>query len=130
MNVRKSQGWEAAEWEYAEMTAGQMMPMFGGQLTLEQKIGRYEQILETCPEFYPALLELGFCKLQLPEISSADQNIEQGCRLMLKMSEPEHLKEEFDNLIENLEKLWRYDLSRRSLELMLGQQPDVALWYD
>jgi len=112
------------------MTAGQMMPMFGGQLTLEQKIGRYEQILETCPEFYPALLELGFCKLQLPEISSADQNIEQGCRLMLELSEPEHLEEEFDGLIENLEKLWRYDLSRRSLELMLEQQPDVALWYD
>ena len=130
MNVRKTQAWETAEWEYAEMTADRMMPMLGGQLTLEEKIGRYEQILEKCPEFYPALLEMGFCELQMPEKNSADHHIEEGCRLMLELAEPEHLEEEFDGLIENLEKLWRYDLGRSSLESMLEHQPNIALWYD
>jgi tetratricopeptide (TPR) repeat protein len=130
MNVRKTQAWEAAEWEHAAMTADQMMPLLGGQLTLEQKIGKYEQILEKCPQFYPALLEMGFCELQIPEKNSADQHLEAGCRLMLELAGAEHLEDEFNGLIENLEKSWRYDLSKTSLEQILDHQPSIALWYD
>ena len=78
MNVRKTQAWKIAERQYAEITADQMMPMLGGQLTLEQKIGRYEQILEKCPQFYPALLELGFCSLQISEKNAAENNSNAG----------------------------------------------------
>lgn len=130
MNVRKTQAWKIAERQYAEITADQMLPMLGGQLTLEQKIGRYEQILEKCPQFYPALLELGFCNLKISEKNTADHHIEEGCRLMLELAAAEHLEDEFHSLIENLEKLWRHDLSKSSLERMLEHRPDIALWYD
>jgi tetratricopeptide (TPR) repeat protein len=130
MTVGKTQAWEAAEWGYAEMTAYQMMPLVRRTVNPGTKDGRFERILEKCPEFYPAWLEMGFCEIHVAVQNGADRPIEKGCRLMLELAAPEHLEEEFDGLIENLENLWSYDLSRNSLESMLEHQPNSALWYD
>jgi tetratricopeptide (TPR) repeat protein len=44
--------------------------------------------------------------------------IEKGFRLMLNLADPKQYEKNIDAIIENLEKLWRFDISRRLLEMM------------
>lgn len=129
MNVRRTKAWKAAEWQYADIYARSVVPLFGAQLSPDETIERLERIVEDCPEFYPALLELGLRRLATGS-SRAEGQIEKGFYLMLELAEPEHLNEELDNLISNLEKLWRFDLSRRYLELLVERYPDNAQFQD
>lgn len=49
---------------------------------------------------------------------------------MLELSEPRHLDEEIEILLDNMEKLWRFDLCRYCLEFLVKQYPDKALFHD
>jgi len=103
-----------------------MIPLFGSPLSPEYKRGRLKGILRSCPKFYPALLELGLHELAAGTGAAAERRIDQGLGLMLELAEPEHLPEELDALVDNLERLWRYDLCRRCLEPSIEKCPGNA----
>lgn len=130
MNVRNTEAWEAAEWEYGEMTARSMVPFHGAQLSPDEIIERLERIITKCPRFYPALLELGLRQLASGRNNWAKRRIDEGFRQTLELAEPQHFDEELDCLLINLEKLWRFDLCRHYLEFLVERYPHNALFQD
>jgi len=107
-----------------------MVPFFGGQPSVDEAINWLEGIIEGCPQFYPAVLDLAFRELPIGRVEKTDQRIEEGFQLMLDLAEPKYLDEELDAFIENLEKTWRFDLARRCLEILVVRFPDNAAFHD
>lgn len=130
MDVRNTKAWETAKWKYEELNTHTMIPLFGKQLSLEEIIERLEMILKECPQFYPALLDLALRRLALGGERLVEQQIEEGFNLMLELSESEHIDEELDIFLDNLEKLWRFDLSKYYLDILIERYPQNALFHD
>ena len=130
MDVRNTKAWETAKWKYEELHTHTMIPLFGKQLSIEEIIERLEMILKECPQFYPALLDLALRRLALGGERLVEQQIEEGFNLMLELSESEHIDEELDIFLDNLEKLWRFDLSKYYLDILIERYPQNALFHD
>lgn len=130
MDVRNTKAWETAKWKYEELNTHTMIPLFGKQLSLEEIIERLEMILKECPQFYPALMDLALRRLALGGERLVEQQIEEGFNLMLELSESEHIDEELDIFLDNLEKLWRFDLSKYYLDILIERYPQNALFHD
>ncbi|MBW2339321.1 MAG: tetratricopeptide repeat protein [Deltaproteobacteria bacterium] len=130
MNIQNTKAWKAAEWEYGEIHAQSLVPFLDFRLSPEEIIERLEEIIEICPKFYPALLESGLRQLALVGHNQAKQRLDEGFRLMLELAKPQHLDEELDGLLGNLEDLWRFDLCRHYLEFLVERYPHNALFQD
>jgi hypothetical protein len=83
-----------------------------------------------CPQFYPAILELGLRRLSQKGDPASVRLVEKGFCLMIELADLEHSAEEIDGVIENLEKLWRFDVSRRLLEVLCESHRLSAALHD
>jgi tetratricopeptide (TPR) repeat protein len=123
MKITESKAWEAAEWEYSALHTDILAPFFSGPISQDQIVSRLRNILRRCPQYYPAHIELGIRLLCRKRSSGAEQRIDRGFRLMMDLADPRHHAENMDGIIENLEKLWRFDISRRLLLMLADHQP-------
>jgi tetratricopeptide (TPR) repeat protein len=130
MKPKGTDAWEAAEWEYSSLHATRMMPLPGMSPSPDELTEGLAEIVRTCPKFYPAVLELGIRKLARGAGAAEEKRILKGVRLMLEVGDPEHLDEEIGLLIDNLENIWRYDVAKRCLELLVERHPQKALFRD
>jgi tetratricopeptide (TPR) repeat protein len=123
MRITESKAWEAAEWEYRELQDDILAPFFSAPLSQDQIVSRLRNMARRCPQFYPAHIELGTRLLCRKNSRGAEQMIDKGFRLMMDLANPKNHAKNMDGIIENLEKLWRFDISRRLLKLMADRQP-------
>ncbi|MBC8871605.1 MAG: hypothetical protein H8E44_19440 [Planctomycetes bacterium] len=130
MNIQDTDAWKAAEWQYSAMQAALMLPFPGLARSPGEVIEELEEIVRECPEFYPAVLELVLRRMADGADGSAAEQIETGLRLMLDVGDPQHMEEEATALHDNLENLWRFDLCKRCLEVLVERFPDKALFWD
>jgi len=130
MNVKNTDAWEAAEWEYSGIHAERMMPFFGRPPSPEETTKRLADIVQACPTFYPAVLELGVRRLAGGAGVSEQKRILKGLRLMLELGDREHLDDQIGALIDNLENVWRYDVAKCCLEPLVERYPQKALFRD
>jgi tetratricopeptide (TPR) repeat protein len=122
--------WEMAEWDYTAVITQRMMPMLGEPPSTEEIIKSMEAITRDCPDFYPALLELGLRRLISRDGDQGEEAMDKGFDLMLKLAEPDQLFDQIETMLDNLEKLWRFDLSRRYLGLLVARYPEHAFFQD
>jgi len=131
MTIRTTKAWKAAELHYMDLHAESAMPrLLRSRLSPEEIIGQLEDIIKDCPKFYPALLELGLRRLASGEDDHGKENLEEGYHLMLDLAERAHLNEEIEILIENLESLWRFDVSRHYLQKLVENYPKKPSFHD
>lgn len=128
MDVKKTNAWKTAEREYEEINAHSTVPFLDAQLSPDEIIKRLERIRKKCPRFYPALFELGLRKLATGGNGQATRMIDEGFTLMLELTHPKHLNKDIDALMENLEKLWRFDLSEHYLGIFVDLYPENVLY--
>ena len=130
MTIQETDAWKAAEWRYSAIQAALMLPFPGLARSPGEINEELDEIVRECPEFYPAVLELVLRRMAGGEDGSAAEQIETGLRLMLDAGDPQHMEEEADALLDNLENLWRFDLCKRCLEILVERFPDTALFWD
>ncbi len=130
MNPKDREAWNAAEWAYSSIHAAQMMSLPGMSPSSDTTIEQLADIVRECPEFYPAVLDLGIRKLVSGSRGSQEERILKGLQLMLELGEPDHVDEEIDSLIDNLEDIWRFDVAKRCLELLVERHPQKAPFRD
>ncbi len=58
MDVKNTEAWNTAEWQYGALHADRMIPFLRGPLDKAEIVERLRRIVRGCPEFYPATLEL------------------------------------------------------------------------
>ena len=126
----KPAGWKAAELEYDSLQVQFMMPFFGALPSAGEVIEWLKGIVEMCPMFYPAVLDLAVRQIAKGGGERAEQRLAKGFDLMLEMARPRELDEQVDALVENLARAWRYDLARRCCEVLVGRFPDKAAFHD
>ena len=119
-----------AEFQYESMYAMSMFPMMGELVGRGDKVEQLKSMLQHCPNFYPAILEMGLLRLAKGDGKSAEQQVLKGIDLMQELAEPKHLEEEISTTIDNLEKFWSYDLCRQILEPMVKRRPNNAEFRD
>ena len=130
MDIRKSKSWKNAEWQYADLIAGSRIRLFGPPLTAQQVITRLRRILKTCPEFYPAELELA-CRLLLKGRNKrAERQVLKGLETILGVEERTNVEELIERLIDNLKRLRQFDLCRRLLKRVMERDPGNAAFHD
>jgi tetratricopeptide (TPR) repeat protein len=127
---KHTDAWKAAEWDYESLQAEAMMPFLGRPPSSDEITEQLADIVRACPKFYPAVLELGLRKLADGGGAAGEQRISEGFQLLLELADPKQLDDELDALIEHLENLWRYDLSRRCLEVAVERHPRKAALRD
>jgi tetratricopeptide (TPR) repeat protein len=122
MKVTESKAWDAAEWEYSALQADMLAPFFSAPMSPDQIVSRLRNIARRCPQYYPAHIELGIRLLCRKRSRGAEQMIDKGFRLMMKLADPKHHAKNMDAIIENLEKIWHFDISRRLLLMLADRQ--------
>ena len=121
----ESKAWEAAECEYSALQADILAPFFSAPISPDQIVRRLRNVARRWPQFYPAHIELGIRLLCRKRSRGAEQMIDKGFRLMMDLANPTHYEKNMDGVIENLEKIWRFDISRRLL-LMLAERRSLS----
>ncbi len=118
MEVTKTRAWKAAEWDYCALQADLRMASLGGAPAQEEIVDRLRRLTRRCPQFYPAILELGLRHLSRKGDRTSVRMVEKGFCLMIELTDPNHSAEEIDGVVANLEKIWRFDVTRRLLEVL------------
>jgi hypothetical protein len=122
MKATESKAWEAAEWECGKLQTDILAPFFSAPISADRIVRRLRNIARRCPQYYPAHIELGIRLLCRKNSRGAEQMIDKGFRLMLDLADPKHHAGNMDGIIENLEKIWRFDISRRLLLMLADRQ--------
>jgi tetratricopeptide (TPR) repeat protein len=122
MKVTESKAWDSAEWEYSALQADILAPFLSAPISPDQIVSRLRNIARRCPQYYPAHIELGIRLLCRKRSRGAEQMIYNGFRVMMDLADPQDHAENMDGIIENLEKIWRFDISRRLLLMLADRQ--------
>jgi len=130
MNVKETSAWKTAEWDYCSLQADLQMASLLGARTQEEIVNRLRGMIRRCPQFYPAILDLGLRLLSQKGDPASVRMVEKGFRLMLDLIDPRHFDEEIDGIVENLELNWRFDVSRRLLEELAERRSLSAILHD
>jgi len=59
-SIENTDAWNIADLEYSEMIAQDIMPLLSAPIVGQKRIDRLKEILKGCPEYHPALIELGY----------------------------------------------------------------------
>lgn len=130
MTARRPRGWGKAEGMYGELCADRMMPLLQGPLSPAQVVERLQEIMAACGRFYPAALELGLRTLLSGDPADGERLVGEGFDLLLELADPDHRTDEVLTVVENLERLHRFDCSARLLETMVRREPLSADLHD
>jgi hypothetical protein len=63
-SIDNTEAWETASWEYTKLISQDIMPILSVRLAGQDRIDYLKEILEGCPEYYPASIELGYRYIQ------------------------------------------------------------------
>ncbi|GAF86572.1 unnamed protein product, partial [marine sediment metagenome] len=118
------------EYEYAGIYVRNQMPLLGERLTAEQMDKYMGEILEECPQFFPALFYRGKYLLNIGKVSQAVKLYDRGFELMIEILEREELVDAVDDIIDGLEKILRYDLCCQYLKRLVKLFPNKGLYHD
>lgn len=128
--IKKTNAWKSAEDAFEWACTSRMMSLPGMSLSLQEYNDKMKRISKDCPEFYPAIMEVGFRQLARGQGKVAEQKLEHAFHLLLQLAEPEKLSDELEIFIDNLEKLWRFDILKQFLTILIQKYPHEALYYD
>ena len=130
MDVSKTEAWKEAQWDYSELQANMRMPALVGRMTYQEIDSGLRQILRKCPQYYPAKIEMGLRMLVHKGGPEAERIFEEGFRLLLDLAGAKTREQDIDVVLDGLEETWRFDLSRRLMEILAEQGPLKANRHD
>jgi hypothetical protein len=82
MNVKNTPEWKAAEWDYCGIQADLRMPAFRSAPSEIEIVCRLRGIARRCPQFYPAVMELGLRLLSINGDQRSVRRVAKAFRLM------------------------------------------------
>ena len=110
-DIEKTEAWRAADWHYTGMLAQDMVSLLGSPLTGEERDDFLTEILRDCPEYYPALLELGYRSIQTGKDETAKGFMERGLQSLETHFTRENLIDAYYAICNLLEKYLRFEMA-------------------
>jgi tetratricopeptide (TPR) repeat protein len=119
--------WDLADWRHAGLAAATMFPFGAPKPTPEQMVEELREILDGCPDYYPALFNLGNLAAAAGRTEEARQHLLDAADRMAERER--HLEPDLVELVDGIthrlkEDLLRYDLARDLLERLAWHYPE------
>lgn len=134
-DIRETPEWQDAGQRYSKFHTWHAFSIMGAvpvmEYTLEELDLELAEILQGCPEYFPAWFHRGEYLLRAGKTPKGEGFIDRAFNHMVNIIEDEEeFKRTFSGRIDNLEKLLRYDLAVKYLEKAVRLFPDTASYYD
>ncbi len=111
-NIKSTDAWRKAEWDYADILSRNMMPsLFGNPLTEQDMIEWFNDIIKDCPEFYPALFDIGGRILKEGNEKLGKKYLDEGLQSIEKYGNKEDLITTYYDICEFLEKQFQFEMA-------------------
>ncbi len=110
-SIEDTDAWNAADWDYSGLIAGDMMPLLNPPLTGKKRINYLKEILKDCPEYYPASLEAGYRMIQENIDKEGKKYIDRGLDSLKKHFSMKDLREAYYRTCEILEERLRFEMA-------------------
>ena len=129
-SIEDTEAWNSADFDYAGLMAQDMMPLLGAPLTGQERIEYLDEILKDCPEYYPALIDLGYRYIQEGMDEPGKVSIDKGLQSLKTHFSKKNLIDAYYNTCEFMEKHFRFDLAIVYYNLLMELESDKAAVYD
>jgi len=129
-NIEDSAAWKAADWDYAGLMSQEMMPLLSEPLTGQKRIDYLNEIVTDCPEYYPALIDLGYQYIIKGQDEKGKKVIDAGITSLKTHFSTDDLIEVYYKISEVLETRLRFDLAIDYYQDLLDIEQDKAIVYD
>ncbi len=129
-SIEDTDAWNSADFDYAGLMAQGMMPLLGTPLSGQERIEYLDEIIKVCPEYYPALIELGYRYIQDGMDEPGKASIEKGLLSLKTHFSKKNLIDAYYKTCEFLEKHFRFDLAIEYYNLLMELESDKAAVYD
>lgn len=125
MKKSSKKSWKIAEEDYEMFKMDSVMPFFG-RPEPEDQIQNLNDILSECPDFFPAILDLGLKKIQIDLIDEGIEDIISGVELLLKRGNKIEREHYFEGITTVLMSLCYFDVHIKILEMAIATDPKNA----
>jgi len=132
--LKRSNAWKAADLEYSAMIAEDLVPGLAGRPAASERISALRSILDRCPEYYPARVDLGLRFLctgrEKGDEDEGRRLLGEGVRSLLEFGDDEEIAGTMEACCGNLEKRFLYEDSMMLYRAMLEAGFDLAEAHD
>jgi len=129
-SIENTEAWNIAEWNYSALIAQDIMPLLSAPLVREERIDYLKKILKGCPEYYPALLELGYRYIKEGKDKIGKEYIDKGLQSLKTHFSKKNLIDAYYYTCEFLEKHLRFEMAIEYYNLLMEIERDKAKVYD
>jgi len=130
VDILDTKAWKMADWDYSDMVVRDMIPLLNDPLSIQERIERLNEILKVCPEYYPALIELGYRHIQEGRDEIGKISIDKGLQSLAKYFSKKDLKDAYYDVCEFLENHLRFEMAIEYYNKLLKIEEDKAYVYD
>ena len=125
-SIEDTEAWEIADWDYSGLIAQDMMPLLSAPLAGQERIDYLNEILEGCPEYYPALIELGYRYIKEGMDETGKASIERGLQSLKTHFSKENLIDTYYRICEFLEEHLRFETAIEYYNQLMELESDKA----
>jgi len=129
-NIENTQAWKRADWDYSALIAQDMMPLLSTPLVGQERIDYLKEILKSCAEYYPALIELGYRYIKEGKDNSGKEYIDKGLKSLKTHFYIKDLIDAYYDICEFLEKHLRFEIAIEYYNELMELERDKAKVYD
>jgi len=119
---RSKKQWKRAEDNYGMFKMDSTMPFFG-RIEPEDQVKHLNDILSECPDFYPAIIDVGLKKIQIDLIDEGIEDIISGVELLFRLGNKKEKEHYFESIASVLMKLSYFDVHIKILEIAIAADP-------
>lgn len=130
IKITDTKAWIQADWDYSGIVANDLMPLLGPSLKGKERVNYLMEIFKRCPDYYPALLELGSLKIMDEKVQSGREFLDKAFQSLKMHFTKEELLENYYKICEFLENKDRFELAIEYYNDLLEIDPDKANIYD
>ena len=117
--IVETEAWADADWAYADMVATNLMPFLWGPIQGHDKIDRLEEIVGACPEYYPALFDLGNEYINMGEDGAGIRYLERAFESLRNHFSKKDLIEAYYSVCSHLQTRFRFNRAIQYYKLLL-----------
>ena len=129
-SIEDTGAWEIADWDYSGLIVQDRMPFLSAPLAGQERIDYLNDILKGCPEYYPALIELGYRYIKEGMDETGKASIDRGLQSLKTHFSKENLIDTYYSICEFLEKHLRFEMAIEYYNQLMEIESDKANVYD
>lgn len=129
-SIENTEAWEIADFDYSGLIAQDMMPLLSAPLVGQERIDYLNDILNGCPEYYPALIELGYRYMKEGMDETGKASLNRGLQSLKTHFSNENLIDAYYNICEFLEDHFRVEMAIEYYNQLMEVESDKANVYD